>query len=256
MHSRPTAALAGLALMGLTGTAMAIPVDLELSLVIDSSGSIDAGEFSQQINGYSQAFQQASVVNSIVNATNGVAVNTILFAGGATEVISFQHLQTAQDVQDFADALAAIERITGGTNIPSGINLAVETIAANEFETGNIIIDVSGDGRSSTTATQASRDAALSAGVSRINGIAIGGDSIFDFYRDNVIGGVDAFVLQADSFDEFDAAISRKIQLEVGAPPTPGVDPVPVAAVAPGALGLIGFGVFALGWMTRRRPLA
>lgn len=255
MHSRLTVAFAGLAMMGLAGTANAIPVDLELSLVIDSSGSIDGGEFSQQIDGYAAAFRQTAVVNSIAASPNGIAVNTILFASDASEVITFQHLQTEQDVLDFADALAAVTRVTGGTDIADGINLAVETLNTNAFESGNIIIDVSGDGEQNTAGDPAaSRDAALSAGVSRINGIAIGDDDIFDFYQANVIGGVDAFVLQADSFDEFDAAIADKIELEVG---VPGPDPLPPVAVpAPGALGLIGLGVFALGCVLRRRPIA
>ena len=253
MHTRLTAGLAGLAIFGLVGTANAIPVDLELSLVIDSSGSIDGGEFSQQINGYAQAFRQTEVVNSIVAAPNGIAVNTILFASNATEVITFQHLETAQDVSDFADSLAAITRITGGTDIADGINLAVETINTNAFESGNIIIDVSGDGEQNVGGDPAlSRDAALSAGVSRINGIAIGDQGVFDFYQANVIGGPDSFILQADSFDDFDAAIANKIQVEVGAPPEENPEPSPVPA--PGAIGLIGLGVLALGLITRRRP--
>ncbi|MDH3662985.1 MAG: DUF1194 domain-containing protein [Alphaproteobacteria bacterium] len=254
MHSRRTVAFAALTLIGLTGTAEAIPVDLELSLVIDSSGSIDDGEFSQQIDGYAQAFQQAAVISSIVNAPNGIAVNTILFASNAAEVIPFQHLQTEQNILDFAAALAAIARDTGGTNIAAGLNLAQETLNTNDFTSGNVIIDVSGDGEQNTSGDPAlSRDAALSAGVSRINGIAIGDQDVFDFYQANVIGGADAFILQADSFADFDAAIARKVQLEVGAPDP---DPAPTPVAAPGALGLIGFGVFALGWIMRRRPLA
>ncbi|MGI9484371.1 MAG: DUF1194 domain-containing protein [Geminicoccaceae bacterium] len=253
MHTRLTAALAGLAIFGLVESANAVPVDLELSLVIDSSGSIDGGEFSQQIDGYAQAFRQAEVVNSIVATPNGIAVNTILFASDATEVITFQHLETAQDVSDFADALSAITRVTDGTDIADGINLAVETINTNAFESGNIIIDVSGDGEQNTSGDPAlSRDAALSAGVSRINGIAIGDQDVFDFYSANVIGGPDSFILQADSFDDFDAAIANKIQVEVGAPPV--VNPEPSPVPAPGAIGLIGLGVLALGLITRRRP--
>ena len=220
MHSRLTAALAGLAMVGLAGTANAIPVDLELSLVIDSSGSIDAGEFSQQIDGYAAAFRQTAVVDSIAASPNGIAVNTILFASDATEVITFQHLQTEQEVLEFADALAAITRVTGGTDIADGINLAVETLNTNAFESGNVIIDVSGDGAQNVAGGDPalSRDAALSAGVSRINGIAIGNDNLLAYYQDNVVGGVDSFALQASGFDEFDAAIARKIQVEVGAP--------------------------------------
>lgn len=259
MQSRKIGALAGLALLGLAGTAEAIPVDLELSLVIDSSGSIDAGEFSQQINGYSEAFRQTAVIDSIVNSPNGIAVNTILFSSNASEVIPFQQLQTAQDVLDFADQLDAITRIGGGTDIAAGINLAVETLNTNAFETGNIIIDVSGDGEQNEFGdVSASRDAALSAGVTRINGIAIddpGQSDVFDFYQANVIGGVDSFVLQADGFDDFDAAIANKIQIEVGVN-EPEPSPPAQSVAAPGAIGMLGFGIFVLGWVMRRRPEA
>jgi hypothetical protein len=237
----------------MTGTAEAIPVDLELSLVVDSSGSINASEFSQQVNGYANAFRQAAVVNSIVNALNGIAINTILFASAATEVIQFTQLQTAGDVENFATALESTVRIDGGTDIPSGINLAVETIATNNLESGNIIIDVSGDGASNVAATQAFRDAALSTGVSRVNGIAIGSAGILNFYESDVIGGTGAFALQATSFDELGQALARKIEIEVGVPDP---DPEPSKVSAPGAIGLLGFGVLALGWVMRRRPTA
>lgn len=259
MHSRLTAAVAGVTMMGLAGAAEAIPVDLELSLVIDSSGSISQSEFVQQIEGYANAFEQASVVNSIVNADNGIAVNTILFAGSATEVITFRQLSNATDVTDFVAALRAIDRIGGGTNVAAGVLAATESIATNEFDSGNIIIDVSGDGTSSRSQVQAARDNAISAGVSRINAVAIGGEGIFNFYRDNVIAGPGSFVLRAEDFNAFGEAIANKIQVEIGVPDDPEDDddePVVVAVPAPGAIGLLGLGVFALGWVMRRRPIA
>ncbi|MEM7043544.1 MAG: DUF1194 domain-containing protein [Pseudomonadota bacterium] len=252
MQRRLLAALAGLALLGLAGPAKAITVDLQLSLVVDSSGSISTDEFSQQINGYADAFRQAAVIDSIVNSDSGIAVNTILFASSASEVIPFTLLQSEQNVSDFANALDGITRTTGRTNIAAGIDLAVDILDDNGFDSSNVIIDVSGDGVQNEPGDPAlSRDAALTAGVSRVNGIAIGIDSVFDFYVANVAGGPDSFVLQAESFDEFDSAIANKIQLEVGAPnATP--QPVP----APGAIGLVGIGIIALGCLLRRRSNA
>jgi hypothetical protein len=252
MIRRISGLVAGLALLGLAGTAKAVPVDLELSLVIDSSGSISAGEFSQQVNGYADAFRQTTVVDSIVNSPNGIAVNSILFSSSANVVIPFRLLQSEADVLNFADALAAIERQGGATNIAAGIDLAVETLNTNGFESGNIIIDVSGDGQQNTGGdVSLSRDAALTAGVSRINGVVIGAQNIVDFYQANVIGGTDAFVLQADSFDDFDAAIANKIQVEVGAPNEEPSEPTTVPA--PGAIGLIGLGLVSIGFALRRR---
>ncbi len=172
------------------------------------------------------------------------------FATSAAEVIGFTQLQTAQDVEDFADDLAAITRFGGSTNIAGGINLAVETIALNGFESGNIIIDVSGDGAHNVSGdAAASRDAALSAGVSRVNGIAIGGSSVFDFYQANVIGGPGAFILQANSFDEFETAIATKIGVEVGAPEA-------IDVPEPGLISMLGLGFLFLGFAMRRRHMS
>ena len=96
---------------------------------------------------------------------------------------------------------------------------------------------------------EAARDAALSSGVSRINGITIGGQFIFDFYQANVIGGTDAFALKAESFDEFGTAIATKIGIEVGAPP-------PTSVPEPGVIGLLGLGFLALGFAMRRRTMS
>ena len=262
MSRRFAGVMAGLAVAGLAGAAEAVPVDLELSLVIDSSSSINTGEFSQQINGYAEAFRRSEVITSIVNSSNGIAVNSILFSSEANVVIPFTLLQTEADVLSFADELAAIARQSGNTNIGAGINLAVETLNTNDFESGNLIIDVSGDGEdNSGDDVTLSRDAALSAGVSQINGITIGDDSVFDFYQANVIGGTDAFVLSADSFDEFDAAIADKIGVELGVFSTPVTPPpsappptaAPISVPAPGAIGLIGFGLVTIGIALRRR---
>lgn len=249
MPGKMLAIVAGLVALGLTGPVKAIPVSLELSLVVDDSSSINNSEFSQQIDGYASAFRQQAVIDSIVNATNGIAVNTILFATGATEVIQFTQLQTAQEVEDFAVALEAIARTGGSTNIAAGIDLAVDRIANNNFESGNIIIDVSGDGTQNVGGNNVavSRDLALQAGVSRINGIAIGGSNIFDFYTNNVIGGPGAFVLQADSFDDFETAIATKIGVEVGAPPEP------TSVPEPGVISMLGLGFLVFGFVMRRR---
>lgn len=248
MQGRIPALLCGLIMMGMAGAAKAIVVDLELSLVIDSSDSIDDSEFSRQIDGYAAAFRLSPVVDSIVNSTDGIAVNAILFADAASVAVPFTQLQTEADVAGFAAALEAIDRINGFTDIAAGINLAVETIAFNPFDSGDIIIDVSGDGEQNLPGDPAaSRDAALTAGISRINGLAIGGTDILDFYQANVIGGLDAFALQAIDFEGFSTAIANKIRVEVGAPP--------VDVPEPGTIGLIGLGVITLGLAMRRRQL-
>ncbi|MGI9433779.1 MAG: DUF1194 domain-containing protein [Geminicoccaceae bacterium] len=258
MQGKLFATVAGLTWISLAGIAEAIPVDLELSLVIDSSGSISDSEFDQQVSGYAAAFRQAPVVESIVNSPNGIAVNTVFFATRAAEVTPFTLLQSEADVANFANSLDGINRgldiirgIGGSTNIPAGINLAAARLRDNNFESGNVIIDVSGDGPSNAGSTQAARNAALDSGVTRINGLAIGSVGIFDFYQANVIGGPNAFVERAPDFGAFAAAIANKVRVEVGAPPA-----APIGVPEPGAIGLLGLGFLVLGFAMRRRNMS
>ena len=66
---------AGLALAAEAG---AVPVGLELMLLVDTSGSIDNTEYQLQRTGYVQAFQSAAVQNAILaNPTGSIAVTYI-----------------------------------------------------------------------------------------------------------------------------------------------------------------------------------
>jgi hypothetical protein len=94
------------------------------------------------------------------------------------------------------------------------------------------VIDVSGDGTNNQgRPVTAARDAAVGAGAV-INGLAIfnrkaaalGGylalhtnppGGLAQYYRDNVIGGAGAFVVQIDDFRTFGEAMMRKLVNEI-----------------------------------------
>ncbi|MGH1483220.1 MAG: DUF1194 domain-containing protein [Geminicoccales bacterium] len=92
------------------------------------------------------------------------------------------------------------------------------------------------------------RDSALSSEITRINGIAIGGSDIFDFYQANIIGGTNSFLLQAYSFDNFETAIATKIGAEIGAP-APERTEIPES----GMISMLGLGFLTIGFGLRRR---
>ncbi len=104
-------------------------------------------------------------------------------------------------------------RAASTTAIYGVINFALHEFDANGYDGRRQVIDVSGDGRSDLLVpTTAARDRAVAHGVA-INGLVILGDEPYldHYYRENVIGGAEAFVLTADGFEAFAGAILAKL---------------------------------------------
>jgi len=205
------------------GSAAAVPVGLELSLAIDVSGSVSASEYNLQMRGYALAFRDAQVQQAVLGVDNGIAVNLVFWAGRSQQVeaISFQHLNSLQAIESFASSLLAVERpFSGGTSIGPAIEFAANSLIQNDFEGARLIIDVSGDGVSIIPETEQARDQALSMGIDTINGLPIGGgDRLVQFYQNHLIGGDDAFLVAAASFDDFRQAIATKLFREIDSGP-------------------------------------
>lgn len=216
--------------LGLVSNAQAALIDIELSLVIDVSGSVSTSEYNLQLDGYAQAFRDSSVIQNILDATHGIAVNAVFFSGNffSTSLDAFTTLQTEADSLAFADVLDNFVRPGGGgTNIYTGTNRAIDLLLANGLDaTVGTVIDVSGDGTDTASLNQQARDRAVAEGFT-VNGIAIGGPSITDFYRDNVIGGPGSFVIEATDFSDFEAGIINKLRIETQVNPDPNPIPTP-----------------------------
>jgi hypothetical protein len=218
-------------------------VDTELLLSIDVSGSVNNNEFILQRDGYAAAFENSSVIDAIANQPNGIAVALSYWSSNDTALeIDWTLLTTESDVLNFADIIRNSPRpFSGATNIPSAINFGVSSILGNDFDGTNLVIDVSGDGTSTSFLTQAARDNAVANNVT-VNGLAIGGQFIEDFYRDNVIGGQGSFVLGVSEFSDIANAATQKIAREIVNPnpnPNPTQTPEPTTI-----LGLVAFGAF------------
>src|SRR3954465_1256749 len=55
-----------------------IPVDLQLVLAVDSSGSIDAGEFRLQMDGFAAAFRNPAILEAIRGGRFGRMAGTLV----------------------------------------------------------------------------------------------------------------------------------------------------------------------------------
>ena len=204
-------------------SAQAVPMvtDLALSLVVDVSGSVDPNEYNLQMQGYANALRDAGIQSNILGGANGnIFANVVFFDSNyySTALDAFVLLDSAAAINSFADALDnAVRPGSGGTAIYTGVNRANDLMTAalgNVFSTNNLVIDVSGDGTSSTSLTAAARDSAAAAGIT-VNGLAIGGSSITAFY-DTYVRTNDGFVEAAANFDDFNRAVRVKLDIETG----------------------------------------
>ncbi len=205
------------------------PVDLELVLAADGSGSIDDVEFRLQRAGYAAAITSPRVLNAILSGTRGriaLAYNEWGDATSQATIVDWHLVHDAASARAFADKLLAAPRVVWGYNsISEAIALGLRMIEGNAFDGERKIIDVSGDGpQIGGRPIELVREAAVLAGIT-INALVVvspgggyrgpGGMPLDMHYRLDIIGGPGAFVMAADSRERFAAAILNKLVLEI-----------------------------------------
>ncbi len=198
------------------------PVDLELILMVDASGSVDHDEFTLQRYGYITAFRNPRVASAIRSGPHGkIAVSYVEWTGPflQTPVVDWTVLSDPASIEAFVQVLERTPRqlYTGGTAVGHAILYGANSIAGNRFQGTRRVIDVSGDGPTNRGIPAAlARDQVVAQGFT-VNGLPILTDysALEGYYLDNVIGGPGAFVIPARSFQDFNAAILTKLIREI-----------------------------------------
>ena len=206
--------------------ARAEPVELELVLAVDSSFSVDREEFDLQMSGLARAFRDPRVVAAIrAFGAHGIAVCLVQWADNwdHSMALDWTAIHDADSAETFARRLEQTPRLIVGasTSITGALRFAMRQFDRNEFEGRRLVIDLSGDGRhNQSTGPAVQRAMAVNMGIT-INGLAIlNEDHQLDrYYRDHVIGGTGAFVMTADSYRDFAAAIVLKLVREISGSP-------------------------------------
>lgn len=210
--------------------ARAETVDLTLVLAVDVSDSIDIEELQLQRRGYIDAFVRTDIVEAIKGGKHGrIAVAYFEWADSSEQTL----LADWTVIKDLDSARAFSEKLRQApvrkghfTSISAALSYSLNLLRRSPHETERKVIDVSGDGRSNDGPPLAgARAAALSWNVT-INGLPIENERSLDasnlvagqmaqYYKDEVIGGPDAFIVVAKSFADIERAISRKLLREI-----------------------------------------
>jgi Protein of unknown function (DUF1194) len=225
--------LAGSALQRSAAEADDGQTDLLLVLAADVSYSVDAKKFALQREGYAAAISDPRVIKAMTGGTHRrIALCFIEWADDYEQsvIVDWMPIAGAEDAQRFAERVLETPRThSGRTSIGAGIDYAVAQLERARFQAPRRVIDVSGDGTSNADRTLAkARDEALALGVT-INGLVILSEAplptnprhthppggLTAYYRDNVIGGPSAFVVEATSFDAFGQALIAKLIKEI-----------------------------------------
>ena len=222
--------LLGLLATGSPARAAQTEVDLELVLAVDVSGSMDAEESAQQRKGYVSAFRHPSVIEAIKHGRLGrIAVTYLEWGayGNTHHVIDWTLIRDQATAHKFAGDLEKSPRLRAQrTSISGAIDTAAALLANNNFDGKRRVIDISGDGaNNSGDLVTWARDRAVAKGIT-INGLPILNDrptpmgniqiaGLDLYYRNCVIGGPRAFLIVANSFEDFARAVLRKLVLEI-----------------------------------------
>jgi hypothetical protein len=204
--------------------AQSIETDLELVLLADASGSIDADELAFQRQSYAVAITDPAVVSAIENTLYGsIAVTYVEWATNQATVVDWTIIADMQSATAFAEALIGPPRQASGRNaIGSALLYGMAQIEENDIRGLRRVIDFSGDSMGNTFGPPitVARDQVVANGIT-INALPIlrNGDFMgFDLpgaYEQNIIGGPNAFVMPAQSGPEFTDAVKRKLILEI-----------------------------------------
>jgi hypothetical protein len=219
--------------------AAAQPVDLELVLAADGSGSIDEDEFMLQRRGYAEAIASRPVLAAIAGGRHGaIALAYVEWAApdSVHTIVDWTVIRGPAEAADFGARLMVAPRVARGYNsISEAIAHSTRLIETNALQGARKVIDVSGDGpQINGRPLPLMRAAALNAGIT-INALLIRrpgggvpgprGEALGEHYANEVIGGFGAFLMTVEGEANFAEAIRKKMVQEIadagptGAPP-------------------------------------
>ncbi len=205
-------------------------VDVAIVFAVDMSFSIDREDALRQRDGHVRALRSKQVLDAIRNGPRGcIAIAYIEWSGSGSArnilpwtLICDRGQATAAALQienrGFVGSSRLINRRTSLSYAIDVSGLQLEQFPGNA---GRKVIDISSNGTNNDgVSVEASRGRALSRGYT-INAIVLADadpgvtDDLPGYFRDNVIGGMGAFVIAPRRPDDYCTAILRKLAQEI-----------------------------------------
>ncbi len=182
-------------------------VTIDMALALDGSGSIDAADFTLQLQGVAAALQD----QTIIPRDGSFSIAVVQFGAASGDAVVEIPLTTVTSdavAQTLATQVLAIVQGDGGTPMAEGIEVSVDALATG---TGTVqVIVLATDGAPNDgAAALAAADAAVAAGIDEIHAIGVGAGADLVFLGQLVRNGT---VDVAVDYEEFAQVIGSKLR--------------------------------------------
>lgn len=224
-------ALLALALCAVSGMAQAA-CRQALALGLDVSGSVDAREYRLQLDGLAAALDSAKVRQALM-IMPGMPVHLLVYEWSGPEdtavVLPWTSVTGPQVLDGIIGQLRNLERREATPGTALGLAMREGVAHLNQrSECWTRTLDLSGDGKSNLGPRPIDiKPEVVPTGIT-INALVIGADnpsigdirqaeisSLSAYFQANVIVGDDSFVETALGFDDYAAAMARKLEREL-----------------------------------------
>jgi uncharacterized protein DUF1194 len=198
---------------------------LALVLAIDVSSSIDAVEDRLQRNGLAAALIAPEVQRAALSAPQPVAIAVYEWSGryNQTVLADWRLINCPADLLVIADSIAGSQRSEDA--FPTAMGYALG-FGANMLRRAPDCLyrtlDMAGDGENNEGFRPAQAYAAFPFGGVTVNGLVVAEPAperrgaLLNFYRSEVLRGPGAFLEEARGFEDYQRAMRRKLERELG----------------------------------------
>lgn len=191
--------------------------DLALVLAVDVSGSVDPEEYRIQMDGLAMALRDGVVAEALLG--QNAMVTLIQWTGSSRQrqTLPWTAMTSFAEIARFADAIEDDQRVwrNYSTAIGEALDLSIQSFV-DVPQCRRRVVDVSGDGRSNEGVEPQEHHMRIKRAGIVVNGLAIETDDsdLTAYFFENLITGEGAFVETAWGFENYPAAILRKLQRE------------------------------------------
>ncbi|MCI4662731.1 MAG: DUF1194 domain-containing protein [Neomegalonema sp.] len=197
------------------------PCRAALVLALDISSSVDMEEQTLQTGGLARALRSDEVRRAILDGPGSVAIAAFSWSNAQTQyhIADWHLLRSDADIDRLATRIAGARSFRYGraTALGKALSYAAWLHRINPHDCITRIVDVSGDGVNNDAASPS-----YFRKVGRLDGLIINGLVIrndqpdpYRYYLDQVIQGPGAFVIDIDSYDDYETAMKRKLLREL-----------------------------------------